>query len=183
MNFRVNNFSNLFCSSCVQGSGIDSVRKSIGYSACAFIIFLLLNIPLYAQDWRWPEKPENLQVLGEEFTGRRLGGMMRGFIIGLGVRCEHCHVGKAGQPLSSFDFPSDKNPNKNRAREMLRMVDDIKGHLAKIDPSGSSRVEISCNTCHRGLSRPISLSAQLGDTFRSDGLDVQQFHLYLEHQF
>jgi len=156
MAFRATEFRGLFYSNIVKRAGINSVLKSIGYLASVFMVFTLLNVPLFAQGFSWPEKPENLQVLGEEYTGRRLGGMMRQFIIGLGVRCEHCHVGEAGKPLGSFDFVSDENPNKNRAREMLRMVADIKGHLAKIDPSGASRVEISCNTCHRGLTRPIT---------------------------
>jgi len=172
MAFKTADFRGLFYSSSVEGAGINSVRKSIGYLASVFIALLLLNFPLYAQSWSWPEKPENLQVLGEEYTGRRLGGMMRQFSIGLGVRCTHCHVGEEGKSLSTFDFASDENPNKNRAREMLRMVNDIKGHLAKIDPSGSSRVEISCNTCHRGITRPISLSAQLGETFRAEGIEA-----------
>ncbi len=169
---NVINLSGLFYSMNIESSRFISVRKSIAYIAGTFIVIFTLNLSLYAQDWRWPEKPVNLQVLGEEYTGRRLGGKMREFTIGLGVRCQHCHVGEAGQPLSSIDFASDANPNKDRAREMLRMVNDIRGHLGKIEPSGNNRVGISCNTCHRGITRPISLSAQLGETFRAEGIEA-----------
>ena len=172
MAIRDDYVSGFLYSSSVESPGIGAVRKSIGYLASAFMALLLLNLPLHAQDWSWPDKPKNLKVLSGEFSGRRLGGVMRGFIIGLGVRCGHCHVGVDGKSLSTFDFASDANPNKNRARVMMRMVEDIKGHLQKIDPSGVNRVELSCNTCHRGITRPIALNAQLGQTFRADGIEA-----------
>lgn len=124
-----------------------------------------------AQGWSWPAEPENLQVL-EGYDGEQLGPVMRGFTRALGVRCNHCHVGEDGQPLSSFDFVSDANPNKDRAREMLRMVASIEGHLAKIEPSGPARVEVGCATCHRGLARPLTLAAELGERYASAGVDA-----------
>ena len=47
-------------------------------------------------------------------SGERLRPVMMGFTRALGVRCNHCHVGEDGQPLSTFDFVSDENPNKVR---------------------------------------------------------------------
>ena len=67
-----------------------------------------------------PDSLVNLQVLPEDIEVRELIGTMRGFALGLGVRCEHCHVGEEGQPLSTFDFPADEKPTKAKAREMLR---------------------------------------------------------------
>ena len=54
-----------------------------------------------------------------------------------------CHKGEEGKPLSTYDFASDENPNKNRAREMLRMLNEIEVHLNKIEPSGDKRVNMS----------------------------------------
>ncbi len=65
---------------------------------------------------------------------------MKGFTRALGVRCSHCHVG--GNPLSTYDFASDENPNKGRAREMLRMLNSINEHLQK-----SSRAATNGSTC------------------------------------
>ncbi|MCH8272222.1 MAG: c-type cytochrome [Candidatus Marinimicrobia bacterium] len=172
MAIRDDYVSGFLYSSSVESPGIDAVRKSIGYLASAFMVLLLLNLPLHAQSWSWPEKPENIKVLSEEITGGRLAGVMAGFTQALGVHCSYCHVGEEGKGFSTYDFASDANPNKDRAREMLRMVEDIKGHLQMIEPSGAIRVELSCNTCHRGLSRPISLRAQLDETFRTDGIDA-----------
>ena len=172
MAVKAADFSDLIHSSSVESSGINVVRKSIGYLASAFMALLLLNIPLYAQGWKWPEKPQNIQVLSKDLTGARLGAPMRGFTRALGVRCTHCHVGEEGKGFSTYDFASDANPNKNRAREMLRMLGSINGHLKNIEPSGDKRVNMWCHTCHRGLARPITLSAQLGETYRAEGLEA-----------
>jgi photosynthetic reaction center cytochrome c subunit len=63
------------------------------------------------------------------------------FIAGsLGVTCDHCH---------SSEFETDEgNPNKLKAREMMRMVDDInREHF-------NGKVVVTCNTCHRGSVKP-----------------------------
>ncbi len=77
------------------------------------------------EQWTWPEKPKNLQVLPKDFTGQKLRPVMTGFTRALGVRCSYCHVGEEGKALNTLDFPSDHNPNKNRAREMYRMLGSI----------------------------------------------------------
>jgi photosynthetic reaction center cytochrome c subunit len=63
------------------------------------------------------------------------------FIAGsLGVTCDHCHT-------SSFDV-DDGNPAKLKAREMMRMVDEInRNHF-------DANTVVTCNTCHRGTLKP-----------------------------
>ena len=97
----------------------------IGFTIITF------SFPVQAQQWSWPEKPQNLQVLPSDWPGSRLSAPMRGFTRALGVRCSYCHDGEEGQPLSAYDFASDANPNKDRAREMLRMLGSINGHQKK----------------------------------------------------
>jgi tetratricopeptide (TPR) repeat protein len=133
----------------------------------------MTSVALDALDkWDWPEKPKNLQVLPKDWPGKRLQPVMTGFTRALGVRCSYCHKGEEGRPLSTFDFASDDNPNKNRAREMLRMLEDINGHLKKIDPSGDQRVNMWCNTCHRGRPRPMTLEEELGESYRKNGIQA-----------
>jgi len=120
--------------------------------------------------WQWPEKAENLQELPEDFPPERLSAVMRGFTRALGVRCSHCHVGEEGAPLSSYDFPSDDNPNKGRAREMLRMLASINEHLQKIEPSGAERVNMWCHTCHRGRPRPMTLGDAMTEAYKEGGI-------------
>lgn len=74
----------------------------------------------------------------------------------LGTHCDYCHVLK-GQ----WDFPSDDNPMKNRAREMIRMVADINR------TTFGGRAVVSCFTCHRGSVKPVNLVSlpQVGPPF------------------
>lgn len=122
--------------------------------------------------WNWPEKPKNLQILPKDWPGSRLRPVMTGFTRALGVRCSYCHKGEEGKPLSTYDFASDDNPNKNRAREMLRMLNDIENHLNKIEPSGDKRVNMWCHTCHHGRPRPMTLDEELNEQYRKKGLQA-----------
>lgn len=139
---------------------------------------ILLLIVLFAprartqENWSWPEKPKNLQVLPKDWPGSRLQPVMIGFTRALGVRCLYCHKGEEGKPLSTFDFASDENPNKDRAREMLRMLGTIDDHLNKIQPSGDQRVNMWCHTCHRGRPRPTTLEEELEEQYRKKGVEA-----------
>jgi hypothetical protein len=63
----------------------------------------------------------------------------------LGVTCDYCHVAETGQ------YWRDDKPAKRRAREMLRMVEQI--NRANFD----GRPEVTCNTCHRGSPHPVAV--------------------------
>jgi tetratricopeptide (TPR) repeat protein len=134
-----------------------------------------------AQQFRWPDQPENIQVLPDSVTGPRLGAVMRGFASALGVRCEHCHVGE-GNDLTQFDFPSDDKATKRKARLMIEMVRDINGtHLAgleEIDSVAGPRVTVVCATCHRGVARPLMIEDVLAQAIDSAGVDsaVARYH-------
>ena len=121
-------------------------------------------------DWHWPEKGKNFQVFPKDFPAQKLSAVMRGFTRALGVRCTYCHVGQEGKPLSTYDFVSDQNPNKKRAREMYLMLGEISDHLKKIDPSGDKRVNMWCHTCHQGRPRPTTLEEELGEAYRKAGV-------------
>ena len=145
--------------------------KVLARIAGAISLAMLLALPARAQDqWQWPEKPSNLQVFPKDWTGLRLRPVMTQFTTTLGVRCSYCHKGEEGKPLSTYDFASDENPNKDRAREMLRMLTDINAHLQKIQPSGDKRVNVWCHTCHHGKPRPITLEEALMEQYRAKGV-------------
>ncbi len=127
--------------------------------------------PAQADEWRWPERAENLQALPADFPGSRLRAVMTGFTRALGVRCSHCHVGEEGRPLSTYDFPSDENPNKVTARVMLDLLGAVNDHLDRIEPSGE-RVNMWCHTCHRGRPRPQTLGEAILETYRAEGLEA-----------
>lgn len=147
------------------------IDKAHGRILGMMALMVLVACTAHGQEqWSWPEKPSNLQVLPKDWQGTRLRPVMIGFTRALGVRCSHCHKGEEGKPLSTYDFASDENPNKNRAREMLRMLGDINDHLKKIEPSGDKRVNMWCHTCHHGQPRPMTLEEALDEQYRAKGI-------------
>ena len=148
--------------------------------ACVTTVVAILSFAAgdaNAQGFQWPDEPENLQVLPDDVTGRKLGGVMRGFASSLGVRCEHCHVGE-GSDLSEFDFVSDEKPTKLKARLMLQMVDAINqehlSQLADIEVGSSPALEVTCMTCHRKQARPVMLQDILTSKVGDDGIDAAE---------
>ena len=152
-----------------------SYTKSAG---CLLVVVLAVAGLAEAQGFRWPEEPENLKALPASVKGRELGSIMRGFASALDVRCQYCHVAQAGleldpMDLMTFDFASDENPRKNKARTMLRMVGAINDdHLSKLGVTASDRVRVDCVTCHRGQSRPEMLGDVLATTIAEDGVEA-----------
>jgi tetratricopeptide (TPR) repeat protein len=126
-----------------------------------------------APKWTWPEHPTNIQVLPKEVTPDQLRGTMLAFTSALGVRCAYCHVGREGEPLSSYDFASDKNPMKGTTRTMMRMVAAVRtDYLAKIETSGPKRARFGCRTCHAGRARPQSLEEAMQEVIDAEGAEA-----------
>ncbi len=119
-----------------------------------------------------PDEFTNLKVFPEDVEQQVLVNAMRGFSRGLGVRCEYCHVGEPGQPLSTFDFASDDKQTKVKAREMLRMVEAVNSnHLAQLDDRSNPPIEVRCATCHHGQSRPRTLVQVLLEAHLEGGVE------------
>src|ERR1700740_1296412 len=150
-----------------------TVRPAVRSIAGIACLVFLCSLSACAQDaWTWPEKPKDLQVLPKDWTGTRLRPVMVGFTRALGVRCSYCHKGEEGKPLGTYDFASDENPNKDRAREMLRMLGDIDDDLKKIQPRGDNRVNMWSHPCHHGRPRPMTLDEELAEQYRTKGLQA-----------
>ncbi|PYS22305.1 MAG: c-type cytochrome [Acidobacteria bacterium] len=90
---------------------------------------------------------KNIKILNG-MPASQLIPVMNYFAASMGRRCNFCHVNNQGQ----WDYASDTKPEKNTAREMIRLVLDTNKTLAglKLDP-------IACYTCHRGRNTPQSL--------------------------
>jgi hypothetical protein len=96
---------------------------------------------------------------------------MRNFTSYLGVRCQYCHVGEEGQPLTQFNFVSDDKRTKVVARQMMLMVQEINRRLDSLPAGLGARLQVTCNSCHRGTSRPVPLSALIADAATTAGAD------------
>jgi hypothetical protein len=122
-----------------------------------------------------PEKLKNLKVFPEDIPVRALIDTMASFTRALGVRCTFCHVGQEGQPLSTYDFVSDEKHTKQASREMLAMVAAINGaHLGKLEHRHEPRINVTCATCHRGVSQPRPLQQMLLVAYDSGGADAAE---------
>ncbi len=127
---------------------------------------------LRAQNRFPPDTLKNLKVLPASTTPRDLINIMRGFTGALGVRCQFCHVGEEGRPLQTFDFVSDDKRTKQTARLMMQMVQNINQQtLANIPQRPSPGIDVTCLTCHRGVSRPVPLGTIVVDAASAGGAD------------
>ncbi len=72
--------------------------------------------------FNWNKKPMNLKVLPDTTSGQTVRHIMMGFTQALGVRCTFCHDDSKGKEFSDIDFPSDAKPEKETAREMMKMT-------------------------------------------------------------
>ena len=139
-------------------------------SLLALALAVLAGAPALAAEFP-PKELENLQVLPKGIEVPELMSTMREFSMGLGVRCQHCHEGEPGAPLSEIDFKSDAKEAKRKARAMLRMTKAINGsHLAELGVEGGARITVQCVTCHRGQQRPALLGDVLTAELNSEGL-------------
>jgi cytochrome c553 len=102
--------------------------------------------------------PTNLQVLPKTMSGEQVHDLMHKWEAALGAECSTCHaadpknIGPNGKPR--LNFADDSKPEKNTARMMYRMVEDINtNYVSKVENSG---IPVTCGTCHRGhLDPPI----------------------------
>ena len=118
-----------------------------------------------------PKTFTNLQVLPKSIGRPELVSVMRSYATALGVRCAHCHVRADAPDLKGADFASDAKEEKRTARLMFKMVRAInEQHLARLKREHAVRVE--CVTCHRGLSTPLTLEAELSGVLDSKGADA-----------
>lgn len=119
------------------------------------------------------EQPlENLQFFSPEIGRDSLIQVMRRFSLDLGVRCQYCHVGGDGVSFEGVDFTSDDDPDKRKARFMLRMVQTLNhGMLPLMADRDEPTAEVGCKTCHRGAPKPALLTELLRAELDAGGPD------------
>ena len=134
------------------------------------VLFLSVNLvdTLVAQ-------PNNLQVFPKDTQRPELIQKMRHFSFGLGVSCQYCHAGGDGVSFSldGVVFESDDNPNKDKARFMVRMTENLNRQVLPLLPQRDEpAVEITCKSCHRGQAKPTLLTQALGQILDENGAEA-----------
>ena len=108
--------------------------------------------------------PRNLQVLPKDTAPQDVAALMQQFTRALGVQCTYCHVQNTPPPLTveeaaaqaaanppaagrgrgrgpagpQMDFAADDKRQKQTARLMVRLVNDLNARIAAIPASSSS---------------------------------------------
>jgi len=153
------------------------VLRHRGRAAALFVLLLgtvILAAPVGAQI---PDRFTNLKILPKDIAKEDLVRTMRDYSSALGVRCGFCHAHKTPDPRSEFDWAADSKPEKVTARVMIRMTQLINTEeIPKITTKDPDRVEVRCETCHRGQERPWLIQDVLTQAFNEGGLDSLEAH-------
>jgi hypothetical protein len=91
------------------------------------------------------QRYKNIQVL-KGIPASELQSAMTFIASSLGVNCNYCHVGGGA-------FEKDDKPTKQTARQMIQMMRNINNN------NFGGQTVVTCNTCHRGSPRPVSIPA------------------------
>lgn len=144
-----------------------SVVSTIGMVAIAGSLVLAQAAPQGAppgqgRGGRGPAQPppQNLQVFPKDTPRAQVVQTMQAFTQALGVTCAHCHVFYGNNdPMN--DMASDMKPQKEIARNMLRMVREINPMVQKaVAPVKTDGVAaVNCMMCHRGAVTPAVAAA------------------------
>ncbi len=125
-------------------------RAILGVTAAALVVWLSSVAVIGAQGTPGQRPPmaeevfRNVQIL-KGIPVDQFMGTMGFFSASLGLNCTDCHVDKSGGDWARY---ADDNARKQTARRMMRMVNTIN------QMNFGGRQVVTCNTCHRGNSRP-----------------------------
>jgi hypothetical protein len=144
--------------------------------------------------------PRNLQVLPKDTPPQDVAALMQQFAGALGVACTYCHVQNTPPPLTAeeaaaqaaaapvggrgrgrgrggpqMDYASDDKRQKQTARVMMALVNDINAKLATLPASparagrDAASARVQCATCHRGVPNPQLIADLLNQTMTGKG--------------
>jgi len=118
--------------------------------------------------------PTNLKVLPKNTTGEQVHEIMHGWEAQLGAECTTCHAVDPNRKMPNgrpaLNFADDSKPEKNTARLMYRMMEDInKNYVSKVEDKDhdhdhdKDEAAVTCGTCHRGHVHPPTFVAPKED--------------------
>ncbi len=129
---------------------MHSFKKPMVMIGLSIFVFIFIAAQTAPAD----DKPKNLKVLPKNISPRDLDKLMDKYCDALGVNCEFCHT--RNKQTEKMDFAKDTKPEKEIARNMMRMTNGINKTYFKFtktfDPNEVQA--ISCMTCHRKQPRP-----------------------------
>jgi hypothetical protein len=110
--------------------------------------------------------PTNLKVLPKDMNGDQVHELMHGWADALGTECSTCHAADPTRKMPNgkpaLNFADDSKPEKNAARLMYQMVQDInKNYLVEVKRLSGEGPPVTCGSCHRGhVDPPLFVSTK-----------------------
>lgn len=120
----------------------------------ALAVFVMLGVAAVHNPF---QKERNLKVLPKDISDSKLDSIMQTYNVALGVNCKFCHTpALVFGYKDSLDYVSDKEPMKENARDMMRMVIDINKRYFYYDTLQRPEYlhTITCKSCHQGHEIP-----------------------------
>ena len=120
-------------------------------TAISLIFCLVCTIAATHND---PPLFKNLKVLPKNISDEDLDLVMDKFKYALNVKCNYCHV--RNDSAKKFDFASDAKPEKETARDMMRMTYNINKKYFNFNKSKGVPETVTCLTCHQKNPMPVT---------------------------
>lgn len=119
-------------------------------------ILIVVFLGAAAMPVQQDETAKNLKILPKNISREALDKIMHDYNDALGVKCNYCHTPvKDDLTKLQLDYPSDANPAKNIARDMMRMTTEINKQFFNVKgANGQLSESVSCITCHNGQEYP-----------------------------
>jgi hypothetical protein len=127
------------------------------YKSIVTLTLLIATVFLMSAFMPQQEAPKftNLKVLPKDISKDDLGKVMDGFKTALGVKCNFCHAQGKADP-KRLDFASDEKPEKDMARQMMKMTSKINKRYFHIKGAEAPNavLAVNCISCHNGKAHP-----------------------------
>jgi len=138
-----------------------------------FAVCLVFGLSMPTAKGQIPDTFSNLKLHDPDISKGELIGTMRGFAVGLGVRCLHCHVGTDGDKFTDVVFESDDKETKRIARVMIEMTREINATIrSKTGRDPAILTTVTCYTCHHAKNKPADLRIDLRSAYESGGAEA-----------
>ncbi len=116
-------------------------------------ILAAMTMSVAATERSSPPVFKNLKVLPKNISNEDLDKIMDKFKYALNVKCGYCHA--RNDSTKKFDFVSDAKPEKEMARDMMRMTANINKKYFNFKKEKTAPEVVTCITCHRQNPVPV----------------------------
>lgn len=153
---------------------MNNKRKSVSVIlSVGFLCLIMLSYAFKSKEIEDSYQPivmwKNLKVLPQNISKDSLDHLMEGYTSALSVDCNYCHAPQKGN-ASKLDFASDDKIEKEIARGMIQMTNDLNAKYFQPhfpDPKPSQVYVVNCVLCHRGASNPEKYLSKMGSMYKT----------------